>query len=75
MFHKGEYIGHFEPAVMDTTDQQETHLNGKTLKTKSTNGAWSLPHITSLSNGFLEPETKQLTAFSDISQHANSFFH
>ena len=25
MFHKGEYIGHLEPAVMDTTDQQETH--------------------------------------------------
>ena len=27
MFHKGEYIGHLEPAVMDdnTIDQQETH--------------------------------------------------
>ena len=24
-FHKGEYIGHLEPAFMDTTDQQETH--------------------------------------------------
>ena len=23
--HKGEYIGHLEPAVMDTADQQETH--------------------------------------------------
>ena len=32
-FHKGEYIGHFEPAVLDTTDQQETHqTNGVTLK-------------------------------------------
>ena len=27
MFHKGEYIGHLEPAVMDanTTEQEETH--------------------------------------------------
>ena len=24
-FCKGEYIGHLEPAVLDTTDQQETH--------------------------------------------------
>ena len=35
MFHKGEYIGHLEPAVMDnnTKDQQETHqANGVTLK-------------------------------------------
>ena len=32
-FHKGEYIGHLEPAVMDTTDQQETHqTNSVTLK-------------------------------------------
>ena len=34
-FHKGEYIGHFEPAVMDTTaiDQKETHqTNSITLK-------------------------------------------
>ena len=31
-FHKGEYIGHLEPAVMDT-DQQETHqTNSVTLK-------------------------------------------
>ena len=30
-FHKGEYIGHLEPAVMDTIDQQETHqTNGMT---------------------------------------------
>ena len=35
MFHKGEYIGHLEPAVMDsnTVDQQETHqTNSVTLK-------------------------------------------
>ena len=32
-FHKGEYIGHLEPAVMDTADQQETQqTNGVTLK-------------------------------------------
>ena len=32
-FHKGEYIGHLEPAVMDTTDQQETYqTNSITLK-------------------------------------------
>ena len=34
-FHKGEYIGHLEPAVMDnnTIDQQETHqTNSVTLK-------------------------------------------
>ena len=35
MFHKGEYIGHLEPAVMDTTtiDQKKTHqTNIVTLK-------------------------------------------
>ena len=35
MFHKGEYIGHLEPAVMDTNtiDQQETlQTNSMTLK-------------------------------------------
>ena len=32
-FHKGEYIGHLEPAVMDTTDQVEIHqMNSVTLK-------------------------------------------
>ena len=32
-FHKREYIGHLEPAVLDSTDQQETHqTNGMTLK-------------------------------------------
>ena len=32
-FHKGEYIGHLEPAVLDTTNQQETHqTNSVTLK-------------------------------------------
>ena len=32
-FHKGEYIGHLEPAVLDSTDQQETHqTNSVTLK-------------------------------------------
>ena len=33
MLHKGEYIGHLEPAVLDLTDQQETHqTNSMTLK-------------------------------------------
>ena len=35
MFHKGEYVGHLEPAVMDdhTIDQTETHqTNSITLK-------------------------------------------
>ena len=32
-FHKGEYIGHLQPAVLDSTDQQETHqTNSMTLK-------------------------------------------
>ena len=32
-FHKGEYIGHLEPAVIDKTDQQERHqTNSITLK-------------------------------------------
>ena len=32
-FHKGEYIGHLKPAVLDSTDQQETHqTNSVTLK-------------------------------------------
>ena len=32
-FHKGEYIEHLEPAVLDSTDQQETnHTNSMTLK-------------------------------------------
>ena len=32
-FHKGEYIGHLEPAVLDSTDHQETHqTNSVTLK-------------------------------------------
>ena len=32
-FHKGEYNGHLEPAVLDSTDQQETHqTNSMTLK-------------------------------------------
>ena len=32
-FHKGEYIGHLEPAVMDSADQQETNqTNSITLK-------------------------------------------
>ena len=35
MFHKGEYVGHLEPAVMDnnTIEQRETHqTNSVTLK-------------------------------------------
>ena len=32
-FHKGEYIGHLEPAVIDTIDQQEAYqTNSMTLK-------------------------------------------
>ena len=32
-FHKGKYIGHLEPAVLDSSDQQETHqINGMTLR-------------------------------------------
>ena len=32
-FQKGEYIGHLEPAVLDSTDQHETHqTNSVTLK-------------------------------------------
>ena len=32
-FHKGEYIGHLKPAVLVSTDQQETHqTNSVTLK-------------------------------------------
>ena len=32
-FHKGEYIGHHEPAVLDSTDQRDTHqANSVTLK-------------------------------------------
>ena len=32
-FHKGEYIGHLEPAVLDSTDQKDIHYaNSVTLK-------------------------------------------
>ena len=32
-FHKGEYIGHLEPVVLDSTDQKDTHqTNSMTLK-------------------------------------------
>ena len=32
-YHNGEYIGHLKPAVLDSTDQQETHqINSMTLK-------------------------------------------
>ena len=32
-FHKGEYIGYLEPAVLDSTDQRDIHhTNGVTLK-------------------------------------------
>ena len=31
--HKGEYIGHLEPAVLDSTDQRDIHqANSVTLK-------------------------------------------
>ena len=33
IFHKGEYIGHLEPAVLDSTDQRDIHqANSVTLK-------------------------------------------
>ena len=32
-FHKGEYIGHLEPAVLDSTDQRDIHhAHSVTLK-------------------------------------------
>ena len=48
-FHKGEYIGHLEPAVLDSTDQQETHqTNRVTLKKMMsetvTPDTFNLPH-------------------------------
>ena len=48
-----------------TTNLYHVYLMGKTLITKSTDGVWSLPHITSLLNGFLGPETKQLITSPD----------
>ena len=33
-FHKGEYIGHLEPAVLDSTDQQETHQTNSVMLRK-----------------------------------------
>ena len=48
-----------------TTNLYHIYLMGRTLMIKSTDGVWSLPHITSLSNGFLEPETKQPIASPD----------
>ena len=48
-FHKGEYIGHLEPAVLDSTAQQETHqTNSITLKEMMaetiTPDTFNLPH-------------------------------
>ena len=48
-FHNGEYVGHLEPAVLDSTDQQETHqTNSMTLKKMVsetvTPDAFNLPH-------------------------------
>ena len=48
-FHKGEYIGHLEPAVLDSTAQPETHqTNSITLKKMMaetiTPGTFNLPH-------------------------------
>ena len=32
-FHKGEYIGHLKPVVLDSTDQKDTHqINSMTMK-------------------------------------------
>ena len=33
-FHKGEYIGHLEPDVLDSTDQQETHQSNSVILKK-----------------------------------------
>ena len=49
IFHKGEYIGHLEPTVLDSTDQQETHqTNSVTLKKMMsetvTPDTFNLPH-------------------------------
>ena len=46
MFHKGEYIVHLEPAVLDTTDEQERHqTNSITLMSEIvTPDAFNLPH-------------------------------
>ena len=33
-FHKGKYTGHLKPAVLDSTDQQETHQTNSTTLTK-----------------------------------------
>ena len=33
-FHKGEYIGHLEPAVLDSTDRKETHQANSTILKK-----------------------------------------
>ena len=48
-FHKGEYIGHLEPAVLESTDLQETHqTNSMTLKKMMsetvTPDTFNLPH-------------------------------
>ena len=48
-FHKGEYIGHLEPAVLVSTDQLETHqTNSVTLKKMMsetiTPDTFNLPH-------------------------------
>ena len=48
-FHKGKYIGHLEPAVLDTTDQNKVHqTNSMTLKKMmsetSTPDPFNLPH-------------------------------
>ena len=48
-FHKGEYIGHLEPPVLDTTDQNEVHqTNSITLKKMMsetiTPDPFNLPH-------------------------------
>ena len=37
----------------------------RTLIIKSIDGVWSLPHITYLLSGFLEPETKRQIVFLD----------
>ena len=48
-FHKGEYIGHLESAVLDSTDQQEAHQTNSMILKKMmsetvTPDAFNLPH-------------------------------
>ena len=68
-FHKGEYIGHLEPAVLDTTDQQESHqTNSVTLK--------KMMSETVTPDTFNPPCHELSTAVqNDLYQHNNKYWH